>query len=124
MRILDFAKRLKEYERYISKQVSDLLNEIDVNLNLTQVIILWNIAKGIGLGVRSNYERGGLSHNLDKLTNLGLLYKEGSVTNDRRRIRFGLTGKGQKVIDYLSDKITTKFIDRFIDNFIDEIKEG
>ena len=65
MRILDFAKKLKEYERYVSKQLSDLVNEIHVNLNLSQIIILWNIERGFGLGCRSNYERGGLSHNLE-----------------------------------------------------------
>ena len=122
MRILYFAKRLKELERNLSIEMNNLVSDLDISLNLSQLIILWNIYNSSTLGCRNNYERGCLTHTITKLLKLGLINKEGTIINDQRRMKYSLTPKGREIIKHVSSKINQNYYDRVINNFADEVK--
>lgn len=122
MRILFFAKKIKEFEHNLSTELNNLISDLDISLNLSQIIVLWNIYNFSALGCKNNYERGCLTHTINKLFNSGLITKEGVIVNDKRRIKYSITPKGKAIIKHLNSKMNKDYYDTVANNLVEELK--
>ncbi len=107
--LLRLLKKILEYNKEIEKLINALLRHENFSLNLNQLIVLDNV-KEFELPSLDKKAIGAMHHNLEKLINLGLITKHTNYCQDKRKIKFKITGKGKNILDQINNMMDKPFI--------------
>lgn len=118
--LLKLLKKIIESNKEIESLINNLLRHENLSLSTNQLIVLYNV-KEFELPSLEKQSIGAMHHNLEKLINIGLIIKHANYHNDKRRVKFEITEKGEDIINKINN-IDKKIINRINKRLINEIK--